>query len=48
MQIICNYKTVRSNTIQDSKELNSQSLATPAKKGEQSVSLMPAIKKFLI
>ena len=45
MQIISNGKTVRNDTIQDLKEFNSQSLATPAKKGEQLVSMMPAIKK---
>ena len=45
MQIISNDKTVRSDTIQDSKELNSQSLTTQVKKGEQLVSMMPAIKK---
>ena len=31
--------------IQDLKEFNSQSLTTQAKKGEQFVSMMPAIKK---
>ena len=45
MQIISNGKTVRNDTIQDIKEFNSQSLAKPAKKGEQLVSMMPAIKK---
>ena len=45
MQIISNDKTVRSNTVQYSKYFNSQSLSTQAKKGEQLVSLMPAIKK---
>ena len=45
MQIISNFKTVRSHTVQDLKELNSLSLATSAKKGEQLVSMMPAIKK---
>ena len=45
MQIISNDQTVRSNTVQDLKEFNSQSLATQAKKGEQLVSLMAAIKK---
>ena len=45
MQIIPNDKTVRSDTVQDLKENNSQSLAVQAKKGEQLVSLMPAIKK---
>ena len=45
MQIICTDKTVRSDTIEDLKEINSQSLTTQAKKGEQLVSMMPAIKK---
>ena len=45
MQIISNSKTVRNDTIQDIKEFNSQSLSTRAKKGEQLVSVMPAIKK---
>ena len=48
MQIISNDKTVRNDTIQDLKDFNSQSLATPAKIGGQLVSVMPAIKKFLI
>ena len=42
MQISSNDKTVRNDTIQ---EFNSHSLATQAKKGEQLVSMMPAIKK---
>ena len=45
MQIISNDKTVRTDTIQDLKEFNQQSLTTQAKKGEQLVSMMPAIKK---
>ena len=45
MQIISNDKRVRNNTIQDIKEFNQQSLTTQAKKGEQLVSMMPAIKK---
>ena len=45
MQVISNDKTVRNDTIQDLKEFNSQSLTTQAKKGEQLVSIMPAIKK---
>ena len=45
MQTISNDKTVRNDTVQDLKEFNSQSLATQAKKGEQLVSMMPAIKK---
>ena len=45
MQIISSDKTVRNDTVQDLKEFNSQFLATQAKKGEQLVSMMPAIKK---
>ena len=45
MQIISIHKTVRNDTIQDVKEFNQQSLTTQAKKGEQLVSRMPAIKK---
>ena len=45
MQIISKDKTVRNDTIQDLKEFNSQPLSTRAKKGEQLVSMMPAIKK---
>ena len=45
MQIISNEKTVRNDTMQDLKEFNSQYLSTQAKKGEQLVSLTPAIKK---
>ena len=45
MQIVSNNKTVRNDTIQDIKDFNSQSLTTQAKKREQLVSMMPAIKK---
>ena len=45
IQVIANDKTVRHDTIQVLNEFNSQSLATQAKKGEQLVSMMPAIKK---
>ena len=45
MQIISNDNTVRNDTIQDLKESNQHSLTTQAKKGEQLVSMMPAIKK---
>ena len=45
MQIISNDKTVRNDTIENLKEFNSQSLTTQAKKGEQLVSMIPAIKK---
>ena len=45
MQIISTDKTVRNNTVNDLQEFNNQYLATQAKKGEQLVSMMPAIKK---
>ena len=45
MQIISDDKTFRNDTIQDIKEFISQSLATQAKRGEQLVSMIPAIKK---
>ena len=45
MEIISTDKTVRNDTIQDLKEFNSHSLSTQAKKEEQLVSMMPAIKK---
>ena len=45
MQIISNDKTVRNDTIQDLEEFNSQTLTTQAKKGEQLVTMMPAIKE---
>ena len=45
MQSISNDKTVREDTIQDFKKFNQQSLTTQAKKGEQLVSMMPAIKE---
>ena len=35
MQIFSNDKTVRSDTVQDLKEFNQQSLTSQAKKGEQ-------------
>ena len=44
MKIFSNDKTVRNDTIQDLKEFNSQFLSTQAKKGEQLVFMMPAIK----
>ena len=46
MQIVSNDKTVRSDTIQDLGDFNSQSLSTQAKKGEQFVSVIPATKNF--
>ena len=45
MQLSSNDKTVRNDTTQDLKDFNQQSLTTQAKKGEQLVSMMPAIKK---
>ena len=45
MQTISNDKTKRNDTIQDLKDFNQKSLTTQAKKGEQLVSMMPAIKK---
>ena len=45
IQIIANEKTERSDTVQDLKEFNNQSLATQAKKGAQLVTMMPATKK---
>ena len=45
MQLSSTDQTVRDNTIQDLKHFNRQSLTTQAKKGEQLVSMMPAIKK---
>ena len=38
-------QSVRNDTIQDLKDFNHQSQSTQAKKGEQLVSMMPAIKK---
>ena len=45
MQIISTDKTVRIDFIRDLKDFNNQSLATQAKKGEQLVSMMLAMKK---
>ena len=45
MQIGSTNQRVRNNTIQDLKDFNQQSLSTRAKKGEQIVSMMPAIKE---
>ena len=45
MKIISSDKTVRSDTIQVLKKFNNQSLTIQAKKGEQLVSMMPAIEK---
>ena len=45
VQLISSDQTVRNDTIEDLKDFNSKSLSTQAKKGEQLVSMMPAIKK---
>ena len=45
MQICSTDQKVRNNTIQDLKDFNQQSLSTRAKKGEQLVSMVPAIKE---
>ena len=45
MQIISSDQTVRNDTIQNLKDFNQQSLTTQAKKGEQLIVMMPAIKK---
>ena len=45
MQIISTDKTVRNDTIEELNDFNTQSLTTQAKKGEQLVSMKPAIKK---
>ena len=44
-QFISNDNIVRSNTVQNLKDFNSQSLTTLAQKGKQLVSVMPAIQK---
>ena len=38
-------QTIRNDTKQDLKDFNQQSLSTQAKKGEQLITMMPAIKK---
>ena len=45
LQMLSTDKTVRNDTIQDLTEFISQSLSTQAKKGEQLVYMIPAIKK---
>ena len=45
MQLGSSDQSVRNDTIQDLKDFNQQSLSTQAKKGEQLVSMMPAIEK---
>ena len=46
LQITSSYQTVGKNTVQDLKDINSRSLATQVKKGEQLISMMPAKKTF--
>ena len=48
MQFTSSYQTVGKNTAEYLKDFSSRSLATHAKKGDQLVSMMPAIKKILI
>ena len=45
MQLISTDQTIRNDTMQDLRDFNEQSLSSQAKKGEQLVSMMPAIKK---
>ena len=45
MQLISTDQTIRNDTMQDLRDFNEQSLSSQAKKGEQLVSKMPAIKK---
>ena len=45
MQLGSSDQSVRNDTIQDLKDFNQQSLSTQAKKREQLVLMMPAIKK---
>ena len=45
MQLISTDQLVRSDTMQDLKDFNQQSLSTQARKGEQLTAMMPAIKK---
>ena len=45
MRINFHEKIARVNTVEDTKDSNSQSLATKAKKGKQLVPMMPALKK---
>ena len=47
MQIISKNQTVGNDTVQGLQDFNSQSLSTKAKKGEQLVSMTPAIRKAL-
>ena len=45
IQLVKNDKNVRDNTILELNEFNNQSLTTQAKKGEELITMMPAIKK---
>ena len=45
MQFISNARTVRSKTVHDLKDFDSQTLETQAKKGKQLVFMMPAVNK---
>ena len=45
LQLVSTDQTVGNDTIEDLKDFNSQSLSTRAKKGEQLVRMMLAIKK---
>ena len=47
MQLNSTDESVRNGTMEDLKDFNNQYLTTQAKKGEQLVSMMPAIKKTL-
>ena len=48
MQIIANDKTVKSDTVEDLKKINSQSLSIQVIEGEQLVSMMRAFGKLLV
>ena len=45
MKILSTDETVRNDTVQELKDFNSKSLARQAKKRDQLVYMMPAIKK---
>ena len=45
MQTSSNDKTVRSDTVKDTKNFNSQSLTAQPRKGKQVISMMTAFKK---
>ena len=46
MQIVSDDKMIRSNTVQDLKDFNSQSSTTQAKQEKRLVCMMPATKNF--